>query len=155
MEDYDTLSVQDKSLAEVTTLIEVYIDGASAGNPGPSGAGIFIKDNGKCERYSIPLGVMSNHEAEFQAFLYALKICIKNHYSRVSFRTDSQLVNQAVEKEYARNKQFSPLLQEALELSKKFELFFIKWIPSSENKAADQLARQAIQNNKTGDTNFS
>lgn len=58
-------------------MIEVYIDGASAGNPGPSGAGIFIKANGKVERYSIPLGVMSNHEAEYYAFIEALKICKK------------------------------------------------------------------------------
>ena len=37
-------------------MIEVYIDGASAGNPGLSGAGIFINNNGSVERYSIPLG---------------------------------------------------------------------------------------------------
>lgn len=132
-------------------MIEVYIDGASAGNPGPSGAGIFIKGNGIIEKYSIPLGNMSNHEAEFHAFIHALKICLKNNYAIVSFRTDSQLVNGAVEKEYAKNKLFSQLLQEALELSKCFDLFFMKWIPSRENKAADELARQAILNNKTGD----
>ena len=28
-------------------MIEVYFDGASAGNPGPSGAGIYIKENGQ------------------------------------------------------------------------------------------------------------
>lgn len=132
-------------------MIEVYIDGASAGNPGPSGAGIFIKRNGTCEKYSIPLGTMSNHEAEFHAFIHGLKICLENHYQVVSFRTDSQLVNRAIEKEYAKSKQFSLLLQEALELTKRFDLFFMKWIPSRENKAADELARQAIQNNKTGD----
>lgn len=136
---------------EELELIEVYIDGASAGNPGPSGAGIFIKGNGLTERYSIPLGIMSNHEAEFHAFIHALKICINNHYSIVSFRTDSQLVNRAVEKEYAKNKEFSSLLKEALDLSKKLDLFFMKWIPSNENKAADELARRAIQNKKTGD----
>ncbi len=128
-------------------LIEVYIDGASAGNPGPSGAGIFIKGTGDVERYSIPLGNMSNHEAEFYAFIRALNICIEKGYKVVSFRTDSELVNRSVEKEFAKNKAYAPLLEEALQLTKEFDLFFLKWIPSSENKTADSLARMAIQKN--------
>jgi len=132
-------------------LIEVYIDGASAGNPGPSGAGVFIKANGTTEKYSIPLGIMSNHEAEFYAFIKALYICIDQGYvhSILSFRTDSELVNSAVEKEFVKNKMYAPLLEEALQLTKKFDLFFIKWIPSAENKVADELARIAIQKNQS------
>lgn len=128
-------------------LIEVYIDGASAGNPGPSGAGIFIKGNGELENYAIPLGVMSNHEAEFVTFIEALKICLEKEYKVVSFRTDSELVNRAVEKEFVKNKAYAPFLEEALRLMNKFDLFFMKWIPSSENKTADNLARTAIRKN--------
>src|SRR3954464_15076827 len=101
---------------EETELIEVYIDGASKGNPGPSGAGIFIKGNGITEKYSIPLGNMSNHEAEYHAFIKALEICLEKGVqdSVLSFRTDSQLVNQAVEKEFVKNKLYTPLLEHAL-----------------------------------------
>lgn len=129
-------------------MIEVYIDGASAGNPGPSGAGIFIKNNGLVERYSIPLGEMENHEAEYHALIKALAICVEKGYHSVSFRTDSQAINAAMEKEFAKNKKYADLLEEALRYSKQIPLFFIKWIPSSENKAADELARRAIQMNK-------
>jgi ribonuclease HI len=143
---YDKLSIVITiGMVEEKQLIEVYIDGASAGNPGPSGAGIFLKGNGVNKRYSIPLGNISNHEAEFQAFLHALKICLENEFTVVSFRTDSELVNRAVEKEFVKNDRFAPLLKEALELSRKFDLFFMKWIPSHENKVADELARKAIQ----------
>lgn len=130
-------------------MIEVYIDGASAGNPGPSGAGIFIKGNGTAEKYSIPLGVMSNHEAEYHAFIKALEICLEKGYSHsvVSFRTDSELVNNGVEKEFVKNKLYAPLLDKALQLTKQFDLFFMKWIPSIENKTADELSRQAIRKN--------
>lgn len=128
-------------------MIEVYIDGASAGNPGWSGAGIFIKGNGTVERYALPLGWTTNHDAEFRAFVEALKICLEKGYQVVSFRTDSQLVHRAVEKEFVKNQAFAPYLNEALLLIKQFELFFIKWIPSAENKSADQLARAAIQKN--------
>jgi len=129
-------------------MIEVYIDGASAGNPGPSGAGVFIKGHGTQEKYSIPLKEMSNHEAEYYAFIKALEICLQKNYRTVSFRTDSELVNRAVEKEFVKNKMFAPLLEEALTLTKNFDLFFMKWIPSSENKTADELARLAIRKSK-------
>ncbi|MHC0035730.1 reverse transcriptase-like protein [Pseudoneobacillus sp. C159] len=133
-------------------MIEVYIDGASAGNPGPSGAGIFIKVHGAVERFSLPLGIMSNHEAEYHALIKALEICIENNYKVVSFRTDSELVNRAIEKEFAKNKIYKPLLDRALELTKQLDLFFMKWIPSSENKSADELARLAIRKNGEQDT---
>jgi ribonuclease HI len=128
-------------------VIEVYIDGASAGNPGPSGAGIFIKYDGRVEKFSIPLGEMDNHAAEFNALIQALEICVKNNYKAVSFRTDSQAVNRAIEKEYVKNKIYAPLLEKALELSKELDLFFMKWVPSNENKTADELARTAIRLN--------
>ncbi|MEH7236503.1 reverse transcriptase-like protein [Bacillus sp. JJ1562] len=129
-------------------MIEVYIDGASAGDPGPSGAGIFIKGNGIVEKHSIPLGNMTNHEAEYYALLKGLEICIKNDYKVVSFRTDSQLVDRAIAKEYVKNKKFVPLLEKALQLSNELDLFFLKWIPSAQNKVADELARQGIRKNE-------
>lgn len=129
-------------------MIEVYIDGASAGDPGPSGAGVFIKGHGIGEKYSFPLGELTNHEAEYLSLIKGLEICIEKGYRIVSFRTDSQLVDRAMEKEYVKNKKYIPLLDQALLLSNQLELFFIKWIPSSQNKVADELARQAIRQNK-------
>jgi ribonuclease HI len=129
-------------------MITVYIDGASAGDPGWSGAGIFIKKNNEVERYSLPLGMMNNHKAEFTACLKALKHCIDNEYDIVSFRSDSQAVVHAIEKEYVRSPEYKPLLEEILQLTKRINLFFIKWVPSKENKAADELARKAIHLNE-------
>ncbi|MGM7721999.1 reverse transcriptase-like protein [Metabacillus sp. Hm71] len=125
-------------------MIEVYVDGASAGDPGLSGAGIFIKGHGKAEQYSIPLGRMTNHEAEYHALIKGLEICIEKGYQVVSFRTDSQLVDRAIEKQFVKNASYVPLLERVMELMEQFDLFFIKWIPSKENKVADQLAKNAI-----------
>ncbi|WP_223701966.1 reverse transcriptase-like protein [Sutcliffiella deserti] len=129
-------------------MIEVYIDGASAGDPGPSGAGVFIKGHGGAEQYSIPLGTMSNHEAEFHALIQALIICKKQNYRIVSFRTDSQAVEGAIEKGHAKKPAYRALLKDAQDLIGDFDLFFIKWIPSKQNKVADELARKAIHKNK-------
>ncbi|WP_458412898.1 reverse transcriptase-like protein [Schinkia sp. CFF1] len=129
-------------------MIQVYIDGASAGDPGPSGAGIFINNNGVVERYSIPLGVMSNHEAEYAALVKAMEICKENGYKVISVRTDSQAVDRAVEKRYAKKEKFKIWLDQALLLMDQFDLCFLKWVPSSQNSVADELARKAIQLNK-------
>ncbi len=129
-------------------MIEVYIDGASTGNPGLAGAGIFIKANGKVESFSFPLGEMTSHEAEFWALLKALEICAERRYSIVSFRTDSKIVEDTVEKRYAKREPFSSLMKQALPYIDGFDLFFIKWIPSKSNVNADQLAKKAIQLNK-------
>lgn len=126
-------------------MLEVYIDGASAGDPGPSGAGIYIKSSSVQERHSIPLGNMSNHEAEYWALIQALEICTSLGDSIISIRTDSRLIEQAIEKRWAKNERYAPLLEQALELADQFDLFFVKWIPSKQNGTADSLAKQAVQ----------
>lgn len=130
-------------------MIEVYTDGASDGNPGKSGAGIYIKANGKQHEYSIPLQEMSNHEAEFHAVNKALDICLEKFPDEIlSFQSDSQTVVAAIEKKFAKNPIFKQLLDEILEKSRHFPYFFIKWIPGKQNFHADQLAKKAIQMQK-------
>ncbi|MEK4179381.1 reverse transcriptase-like protein [Aeribacillus sp. FSL K6-1121] len=129
-------------------MVEVYIDGAAKGNPGLSGAGIYIKGTNIQEKYFFPLSVMDNHEAEFAALVKGLMICLEKGYKIVSFRTDSQAVEQAVLKRYAKNQRYNSHLQEALKLIDQLDLFFIKWIPEKQNKTADELAKKALQHQK-------
>ncbi|ADU30468.1 reverse transcriptase-like protein [Evansella cellulosilytica] len=126
-------------------MIEVYIDGGSAGNPGPSGAGVFINNNGQLIRKAFPLHVMSNHEAEFQAIIKALTLCKELGFRVISIRTDSQVLENALEKKYVKSEKFRFLLDEALkQMDHDFDHVFVKWIPSKQNKEADQLAKKAI-----------
>ena len=130
-------------------MIEVYIDGGSAGDPGPSGAGIFINDNGRLIRHFVPLPSMSNHEAEFHALIEALKICEQEGLRTISLRTDSQVLADAVDKEYVKKEKFKILLEDALRrINDNFDYVFVKWIPSKNNKEADRLAKRAIQQSK-------
>ena len=129
-------------------MIEVFTDGASQGNPGPSGAGVYIKSDGTKHKYCFPLGELSNHEAEFHAVIKALNVCQNTFPDDIlSFRSDSQLVVEAINKNHTKNSQFLPLLQEINQLGKTFPYFFIKWIPNKENKHADELAKKAIHLN--------
>lgn len=127
-------------------MIEVYTDGASSGNPGLSGAGIYIKASEKTYEYAFPLGMLSNHEAEFHAVIKALEICKAYFPDEIlSFRSDSRLVVDAIEKKFTKNQSFLPLLEKIMEEASYFPYFFIKWIPEKRNGHADQLARAGIR----------
>ncbi|MGE7666040.1 ribonuclease HI family protein [Ureibacillus composti] len=126
-------------------MLEVYIDGASAGNPGPSGIGIFIKGEGHSVKISEYIGETNNHVAEFTALIRALEEAKKLGTNLVSIRSDSKIVVASIDKQYVKSEEYKPYLEQALKLAEEFSLFFIKWIPDSQNKAADALAREAIQ----------
>lgn len=127
------------------SLIIIYTDGASEGNPGRSSAGVVINHNGEVSEYSFSLGIMSNHEAEFWAVIYALDVCLKKFPGEIlSFRTDSKIVVDTIEKDYTKNDKFLPLLEEIKERVQHFPYMFIKWIPTVQNKHADQLAKRAL-----------
>lgn len=54
-------------------MIQVYIDGSSKGNPGPGGAGIVIyRDGAIFSMHGIPLGHVTNNQAEFLALKHVL-----------------------------------------------------------------------------------
>ncbi|WP_440895693.1 ribonuclease HI family protein [Amphibacillus sp. Q70] len=127
-------------------MLEIYIDGASAGYPGPSGIGFTIK-NAKMhlEGYAY-IGLSTNHQAEFQALIHVLDYC-QTHFPNeiLSIRSDSKLVVDVIDKGYYKKEPFQSLLIEAQTKMDSFPYCFIKWIPEQHNKHADRLARQAIQ----------
>ncbi|WP_085523790.1 ribonuclease HI family protein [Tuberibacillus sp. Marseille-P3662] len=134
-------------------MIDVFVDGASAGDPGPSGAGIFIKhSNGTVETYSVYLSDFDhNHTAEFKASIKALNICLEKGYKSVALKTDSQLVDDAFNRRFVKKQTYKPLLNQLLQLAADFDLVFMKWIPGKANNQADYLAKQAIHQRSDGE----
>lgn len=130
-------------------MLEVYTDGASKGNPGPSGVGFVIKHGKMRIEANKYIGVSSNHEAEFQALLYLLDYCIENYPDQIlSIRTDSMLVVDLIDKGFYKKEPFASLVSQAIDKMDLFQHCFIKWIPEAQNKQADKLAKQAIHSEK-------
>ena len=73
----------------MSNYIEVYTDGACSGNPGPSGAGIFIRYNSAEKRISKFLGHGTNNIAELTAIKIALEQ-MKSYDIPIKLFTDSQ-----------------------------------------------------------------
>ncbi|MDF2535766.1 MAG: RNase family protein [Bacillales bacterium] len=124
-------------------MVHVYFDGASKGSPGNSAIGVFINNQGNVQTFKGSVGFLSSHEAEWKAFIKALEICLDQGYTQILIHSDSKIIVDSVEKRYVKNTLFKNDLVISLKLISKFEQFFLKWVPSKENKA-DLLAREAL-----------
>lgn len=125
----------------------LYVDGASRGNPGPSGIGIVIEDleTGSRQELSAYLGEATNNVAEYTALIRGLETARELGYEEVSIRSDSELlVLQMLGRYRVKNPRLVSLWKRAKELMAEFAHATIAQIPREENREADWLAVQAI-----------
>jgi len=136
-----------KSLGSEDRLI-IYIDGASKGNPGRAGAGIWITngEGKKISEVSRYLGHKTNNEAEYWALLLGLREAKRLGGEALQIFTDSELVERQIKGVYrVKDLDLKALHKTVTENLKTFSSFEIESIPRGENKEADRLANQAIQ----------
>jgi len=120
----------------------IYTDGASHGNPGPAGAGVYIEDSGQVLRQY--LGIKTNNEAEYLALMLGLRYAQRKEASRLFARSDSMLlINQIRGDWQAKNKRLASLKHEALQLAKRFQVFGLSYVPRELNREADKAATEA------------
>jgi ribonuclease HI len=126
----------------------LHIDGASRGNPGRAGAGVWIT-NGEGEKISEVsrfLGHKTNNEAEYWALLLGLREAKRLRGDRIQIFTDSQLVERQIKGVYrVKDPNLRALHRTVIENLKTFSSFEIESVPREENEQADRLANQAIQ----------
>ncbi|MFH0772152.1 MAG: ribonuclease HI family protein [Candidatus Omnitrophota bacterium] len=126
----------------------IYIDGASHGNPGPSGIGVIIGDEegntlGNISKF---IGNATNNIAEYTALIYSLQEALILRADEVIIKTDSELLAKQLNGEYkVRDAGLKPLYEQVLHLSGGFRKFEIRHIDRSDNKDADRLADKAIK----------
>jgi ribonuclease HI len=128
------------------SFLEIYIDGASQGNPGHSGVGIVIyRDGLRIKDISNYIGKATNNVAEYTALIYALQEALLLKAKSLKINTDSQLLARQLNKIYkVKHSGIITLYKQALHLLTGFEKVLINHIPREENKLADKLATQAI-----------
>jgi ribonuclease HI len=126
-------------------LLTVNIDGASRGNPGPSGIGILIfRNRNLILNYGEFIGFQSNLLSEYMALKRALQFALKID-DEVSIHTDSMsVVQQRRSKDKMRKKELKILFREINNLEKKFKTISYKYIPRNKNTYVDLVAKKAI-----------
>ncbi|KAK0594753.1 hypothetical protein LWI29_000130 [Acer saccharum] len=134
MEDEQTTKFQWK----------LHVDGSS--NTHGSGAGIVITtpegDTVECAmRFDFKA---TNNQAEYEALLAGLRVCIALGADELEVYSDSQVVVHQVLNEYqAREEHMIAYLDIAKRLLKKFKAYRISQIPREENEKADALSKLA------------
>ena len=137
-------------------MIDVYIDGSSKGNPGPGGAGIVIQDNATQETlgiHGIPLGYVTNNQAEFLALKHALIELqtrdLSEHPKKIL--TDSQLIVGIFSQNW-RARANLDLVVEIRSLLKEFPQLTFAYVRGHNgnqgNELADSLAQEAAESQK-------
>ena len=132
----------------LSKMIKVYTDAAVNGNPGDVGLGVLVLKDGEQLPFKISVGEkMDNHLAEFTAINWALGWLLEEGLQEelIFMHTDSKVTADAISKRYTKKEANRIVLKEIQNKLKDFSQLFVKWIPESENKGADQLARQALQ----------
>lgn len=136
--------------------LKVYIDGGARGNPGPAAIGVIIydKNNNPLKKYSQFLGEnLTNNEAEYLAAIFAFKK-IKLLYGKkrikdldLEIKSDSELLVKQIEGKYKILEQrIQKLFIEIWNLKIDFKSVKFVLIPRSENKEADKLVNEALDN---------
>jgi ribonuclease HI len=120
-----------------------FVDGASRGNPGPAGAGVWIapSQDREAEEHYQALGRTTNNVAEYRALLLALARAEALGAQEVEIFSDSLLLVEQLKGNYrVKADHLKPLVGEAVRRARGFRRFAISHVPREKNREADRLA---------------
>ena len=130
-------------------ILKIYVDSATRGNPGKSGLGLIVYDstNKVVKKLTEYIGQTTNNFAEYTGLIYALQEALIMGAKKVAVFTDSELVVKQVNGEYiVKDEDLKRLRKQVDHLSRGFDEITISHIDREENRVADKLANQAIEN---------
>ncbi|MGB8468365.1 MAG: ribonuclease HI family protein [Candidatus Babeliales bacterium] len=136
-----------KPVDDSATRWQLYIDGASRNNPGPSGAGVYILKNDQLfYAQGFYLGKKTNNEAEYYALLIGIFICKEAMESSdtVYIASDSQLVIKQLLGEFQVRKPEIKKLYDAARILLSDLSYSLCHILREQNSRADLLANKGI-----------
>lgn len=127
--------------------LEIYIDGASKGNPGHAGIGVIIcRGEEVLKNIAVYIGNATNNVAEYTALIYGLQEALILKAESLKVNTDSELLYRQLKKEYkVKHPNMKALYQQAVHLMSAFKEVSLKHIPREQNRGADRLATKAIK----------
>ena len=104
--------------------LNIYTDGGSRGNPGPSAIGIVFVDENEnvIHQHKECIGEGTSNQAEYKALIKALELAQAYCSKKVSCVSDSELlVRQLIGVYSIRNEKLRPLFDEIKQLEKSFD----------------------------------
>src|SRR6266576_3966376 len=123
------------------------IDGGSRGNPGPASYGVVIRDPkgeiiAKLKKY---IGRMTNNVAEYYGLIAAMDYAQSHTIRALRIESDSELLVKQMRGVYkVKSEDLRPLFERAQKMSKGFDSFRIEHVYREQNREADALANEAL-----------
>lgn len=123
------------------------IDGAARGNPGPASYGVVIRDGqgelvAKLKKY---IGRMTNNIAEYYGLIAALDYAQSHGIRALRVESDSELLVKQMQGQYkVKSEDLRPLFERAKKMSTALEIFRIDHVYREQNREADALANEAL-----------
>ncbi len=133
--------------------IVAHIDGGSRGNPGPAAFGVAIETltGQPITAFGKYIGRTTNNVAEYNGLLAALEFALSHEHTRLLVLTDSELMAHQINGRYkVRSPDLKPLFDKAKGLISRLESFSIRHVYREENREADRLANQAMDDAASG-----
>lgn len=127
--------------------LDIFIDGASKGNPGPSGVGVVITRDGQTVReIGRFIGEATNNTAEYTALICALQEGLLLKADVLHIKSDSELLCRQINRQYkVKQPHILALYDQVIRLFEGFQEVVVKHIPREENTVADKLATKAVK----------
>ena len=138
---------------EKNRVIHVYTDGASSGNPGPSGIGVLLRYGNREKEISKYIGIATNNIAELEAIRVGLSL-IRNSALPVRVYTDSSYALGLLAKGWKARKNLELVADIRKKVSAFKDISFIKvkgHAGHEGNERVDRLATDAVAGEKRND----
>ena len=132
---------------DTASAVSVYVDGASRGNPGPSGVGYRIVDvdGSVLEQGGEFIGFATSRVAEYFALKNGIEHAIKRGLKSVHFYSDSLMVVNQMNGIFAvKNRDILPIYDSIQKLLSNFDSVSFTHLSRSDNQIADYEANHAI-----------
>jgi probable phosphoglycerate mutase len=142
-----SLFPEETSPASQAGWVIAHCDGGARGNPGPAGYGALVQDEAGAVLAELSefLGNRTNNYAEYSGLLGCLQWAIDHGHRRLRVVSDSELMVKQIQGKYKVNSpDLRPLWEEARRRIAQLDRFEISHALRHKNKAADQLANQAM-----------
>jgi len=123
------------------------VDGGSRGNPGPAAYGVVVRDPrgeivARLKKY---IGNNTNNVAEYFGLIAALDYAQNHGIRALRVESDSELMVKQMRGQYkVKSAELKPLFERAKKMSQTFEIFRISHVYREQNKEADALVNQAL-----------
>ena len=138
---------ESKPVAAPAAAHRANIDGGSRGNPGPAAYGVVIRDAkgeivARLKKY---IGRMTNNVAEYYGLIAALDYVESQGIRALRIESDSELLVKQMKGLYkVRSAELAPLYERARKMSAALDSFRIDHVYREQNREADALANQAM-----------